>query len=331
MSDNELLSEEEILALVEMGEGVEGEAFNLNPSAKGYDIASEDSSLTSHLSSLDMTNERFARLLRISLKSLLRYQPKIESKQVEVERFGTYMASLSTPISLNIVKIPPLRGSMLIIIDPQLIFNSLDSFFGGAGSHTEISGIRDFTPTEYRVIQMILQRVFHDMKTAWAPLQTITFEFVSSEVNPQFTSIVDDNDLVIINRFNIEMAHDINGSIEIIYPYAAMKPILYLLRNQVVGDSDIDDERIWNNYLKVAIEDVDLDVKADLANPQISLLELRNLKVGDVIPIKMPETVTVTSKGIPLFNGVYGSSNGQAAVKIVGEGTMDDYNIDIWD
>lgn len=331
MSDNELLSEEEILALVEMGESDEAEAYNLDSDADGYDIASEDSSLTSHLGSLDMVNERFARLFRVSLKSLLRYQPKIESLPVDVERFATHMGSLTTPISLNVIKIPPLRGSMLIIIDPQLIFNSLDSFFGGAGSHTEISGIRDFTPTEYRIIQMILQRVFQDMKLAWAPLHSVAFEFINSEVNPQFTSIVDDNDLIIINKFNIEMAHNINGSIEIIYPYSAMEPIRDLLRNQVMGDSDIDDERIWNNYLKVAIEEVSLDVKSDLANPQISLLELRNLKVGDVIPIKMPETVTVTAKGIPLFNGVYGSSNGQAAVKIMGEVTLDVYEVDLWD
>ena len=331
MSDSELLSEEEILALVKMGEKEGVEAYNLAPDAEDYDISSEDSSLTSHLGSLDMINERFARLLRTSLKSLLRYQPKIEAQQVDVQRFGTHMDSLATPISLNVVKIPPLRGSMLIIIDPQLIFNSLDSFFGGSGSHTEISGIRDFTPTEYRIIQMILQRVFQDMKTAWAPLQAVAFEFVSSEVNPQFTSIVEDNDLVIVNKFNIDMAHDINGSIEIVYPYASMKPIRDILRNQVMGDTDIDDERIWNNYLKVAIEEVDLDVKSDLANPQISLLELRNLKVGDVIPIKMPETVTVTSKGIPLFNGVYGSSNGHASVKIMGEVKLDDYEVDLWD
>ena len=331
MSDNELLSEEEIQALVKLGESDEGEAYNLDAETEEYDIASEDSTLTSHLGSLDMINERFARLFRISLKSLLRYQPKIEAQPVDVERFSAHMAGLTTPISLNVVKIPPLRGSMLIVIDPQLIFNSLDSFFGGAGSHTEISGIRDFTPTEYRIIQMILQRVFQDMKAAWAPMYTVAFEFINSEVNPQFTSIVEENDLVIINKFNIDMAHDINGSIQIIYPYAAMKPIRDLLRNQVIGDSDIDDERIWNNYLKVAIEDVDLDIKSDLANPQINLLELRKLKVGDVIPIKMPETVTVTSEGIPLFSGVYGSSNGHAAVKIMGEVKMDDYEVDLWD
>ena len=133
MSDNELLSEEEILALVEMGESDEAEAYNLDSDADGYDIAGEDSSLTSHLGSLDMVNERFARLFRVSLKSLLRYQPKIESLPVDVERFATHMGSLTTPISLNVIKIPPLRGSMLIIIDPQLIFNSLDSFFWWCG------------------------------------------------------------------------------------------------------------------------------------------------------------------------------------------------------
>ena len=180
MSENELLSEDEIQALVQADEQQAESPYNLDESAEQYDIASEDSTLTSHLGSLDMINERFARLFRTSLKSLLRYQPKIESQPVDVERFATFMSTLNTPISLNVVKIPPLRGSFLIIIDPQLIFNSLDSFFGGAGSHTEVTGIRDFTPTEYRIIQMLLQRVFHDMKLAWSPLYTIAFEYVNS-------------------------------------------------------------------------------------------------------------------------------------------------------
>lgn len=146
MSDSELLSEEEILALVKMGEKEGVEAYNLASDAEDYDISSEDSSLTSHLGSLDMINERFARLLRTSLKSLLRYQPKIEAQQVDVQRFGTHMDSLATPISLNVVKIPPLRGSMLIIIDPQLIFNSLDSFFWGLWvSHRDIGHQRFYT------------------------------------------------------------------------------------------------------------------------------------------------------------------------------------------
>ena len=45
----------------------------------------------------------------------------------------------------------------------------------------------------------------------------------------------------------------------------------------------------------------------------------------------MPETVTIASSGIPLFSGIYGSSNGNAAVKIVGEVKQDDYAVDLWD
>ena len=89
MSENELLSEDEIQALVTADAGDEVSPYNVDSAAEQYDIASEDSTLTSHLGSLDMINERFARLFRTSLKSLLRYQPKIESQPVDVERFAT--------------------------------------------------------------------------------------------------------------------------------------------------------------------------------------------------------------------------------------------------
>jgi len=328
MSDKELLSEEEILALVKRDESNEGEAYNLGVAARNYDIASEDSASASHLEALNMISERFVRSFRISLESLLRYQPKVESQPVVIERFSTYMSGLNTPLSLNVVKITPLRGSTLIIIDPQLIFNSLDGFFGGSGSHAEVSGIREFTPTECRVIQMILNCVFEDMKTAWEPVQPVSFAFLNAEVNPQFASIVDENDLVIIKKITITMAHGVVGNLEIVYPYASMDSIREQLRNQVVGESDIDNERVWNNYLKLSLEDVYLDIKSDLAHPKISLLELRNLKVGDVIPIKMSETVAVKCQGISLFSGIYGSSNSHASVKIMSETAIDNYEED---
>ena len=328
MSDKELLSEEEILALVERDESNEGEAYNLDVAAQNYDIASEDSASASYLGALKMISERFVRSFRISLESLLRYQPKVESQPVVIERFSTYMSGLNTPLSLNVVKITPLRGSTLIVIDPQLIFNSLDGFFGGSGTHAEVSGIREFTPTEVRVIQMILNCVFEDMKTAWEPVQPVSFAFLNAEVNPQLASIVDENDLVIIKKITITMAHGVVGNLQIVYPYASMDSIHEQLRNQVVGESDTDDERVWNNYLNLSLEDVYLDIKSDLAHPKISLLELRNLKVGDVIPIKMPETVAVKCQGISLFSGIYGSSNSHASVKIMSETAIDNYEKD---
>ena len=325
MSDKELLSEEEILALVKRDKSNESEAYNLDVVAENYDIAGEDSPLASHLGALNMISERFGRLFRVSLKTLLRYQPKVESQTVVAEQFSSYMSGLKAPVSLNVVTMTSLPGSVLVIIDPPLIFNSLDGFFGGSGSQPSEPGIRDFTPTELRVVERILDSVLEDMRTAWEPVFPVSFKFLNSEVNPQFVSIVDDNDLVIIKKITITMTHGVVGTLQIVYPFASMKPIREQLRNQVVGHSDIAAERVWNNALKLAIEDVYLDIKSDLANPKVSLLELKNLQVGDVIPIKMPETVEVKSQGISLFSGIYGSANNHASVKIMSKEVIDNY------
>jgi flagellar motor switch protein FliM len=52
--------------------------------------------------------------------------------------------------------------------------------------------MREFTPTESRVIQMIVQGVFSDLKKSWEPVYKLNFEHVTSEINPQFAQIVDD-------------------------------------------------------------------------------------------------------------------------------------------
>ena len=61
------------------------------------------------------------------------------------------------PTNLNLVKINPLRGTALIVLDPKLVFAVVDNFFGGTGRHAKIEG-REFTATEQRIIHMLLRR-----------------------------------------------------------------------------------------------------------------------------------------------------------------------------
>ncbi len=195
----------------------------------------------------------------------------------------------------------------------------MDRFFGGGGkSRTTVEGMREFTPTESRVIQMIVQGIFSDMEKSWEPVYKLNFEHVTSEINPQFAQIVDDTDLVIVSEFTIEMANDITGSIQVVYPFGAMKPIRHLLKNQVQADYADERDRIWKHQLKDCVKDVELDLKSDLAYPRISLLDLMNLKVGDIIPIKMPDTVIVQVEGVPTYEGIYGTVNGHAAIRMLG-------------
>ena len=321
---SQLLSQEEIDALVTIADADSSGfsspgIYKTNPNAKFYDLASEDSGLVAHLGALEMISDRFSRLFRVTLSGMLQYQPKIRVAELRVESFQDYRKQLKIPLSLNIIKLDGLRGNGLIVIEPQIIFNSLDRFFGGGGkSRTTVEGMREFTPTESRVIQMIVQGVFSDLKKSWDPVYKLDFEHVNSEINPQFAQIVDDSDLVIISDFEIEMANDISGTIQVVYPFGAMKPIRHLLKNQVQADYADERDRAWKRQLKDCVKDVELDLKSDLAYPRISLLDLMNLKVGDIIPIKMPDTVLVQVESVPTYEGIYGTVNGHAAIRLLG-------------
>ena len=321
---SQLLSQEEIDALVTNADADSSGfsspgIYRTNPNAAIYDLASEDSGLVAHLGALEMISDRFSRLFRVTLSGMLQYQPKIKIAELRVESFADYRKQLKVPISLNIIKLDGLRGNALFVIEPQIIFNSLDRFFGGGGkSRTTVEGMREFAPTESRVIQMIVQGIFSDMKKSWEPVYKLNFEHVTSEINPQFAQIVDDTDLVIVSEFTIEMANDITGSIQVVYPFGAMKPIRHLLKNQVQADYADERDRIWKLQLKDCVKDVELDLKSDLAYPRISLLDLMNLKVGDIIPIKMPDTVIVQVEGVPTYEGIYGTVNGHAAIRLLG-------------
>src|SRR3546814_7366746 len=49
-----------------------------------------------------------------------------------VMKFGEYVHSLYVPTSLNLVKIKPLRGTALFILDAKLVFKLVDNFFRSA-------------------------------------------------------------------------------------------------------------------------------------------------------------------------------------------------------
>ncbi|HHZ70168.1 MAG TPA: flagellar motor switch protein FliM [Methylococcaceae bacterium] len=320
MNRNELLSEEEIDALVSnTGEGT-GNAggYNTDIAVESYDLTMEDSTLTTQLGALEMVCDRFSRLFRTTLVGMLRYQPKIKVSELRVETFGDYRNAIKLPVSMNVARIRPLRGTALFVIDPNLIFNTLESFFGGQGKSTsDNDNVREFTPTETRVIEMLLQDIFKDLVESWKPICGINFEYLSSEINPQFVTIAEENDPVIIKHFSIEMMNDVTATLEIVYPFATMKPIKDLLKKQVSGNSTDERDAAWHKKLFDAICDVDLEIRSNIAHPKITLYDLVNFKEDLIIPIKVGDTLPLVIEGVPIFDGLYGTTNGHAAIKVL--------------
>jgi len=318
MSANDLLSQEEIDALlhgVDSGDlGDDGDSDVDADSVKAYDFASQDRIVRGRLPTLEMINERFARLFRTSLFNMLRRTADISVSAVRMQKFSEFVHSLFVPTSLNIIRVKPLRGKGLLVIDPKLVFSVVDNYFGGSGRfHTKIEG-RDFTPTENRVIQLLLELAFADMQEAWRPVFKVRFEYIGSEVNPQFANIVSPSEVVVVTSFHVDLESG-GGEFHVCMPYAMVEPIRELLDAGVQSDRGERDER-WERSLRDQILNAQVELSSILTEATLSLGQVSHLEKGDIIPIEMPELVEVSAADVPVFRAKLGVFDGNYSLKI---------------
>jgi len=314
MSGQEVLNQDEIDALLN---GVDAGVVDTEPAAdpalaRQYDFSREMRIVRGRMPTLEMVNERFARQLRVTLYNLLRRTVEMSVGQISMKKFSEYTHSLVLPINLNLVRIHPLRGSALFVLDPKLVFAIVDNFFGGVGRHAKIEG-REFTATEMRVVHMLLRGAFSDMKEAWQPIASIDLEYQHSEMNPNFASIVTPSEVVVVCPFQIELDGG-GGALHIVLPYSMIEPLREVLDSGVQSDRAEQDER-WLASLKDCLQDAEVELTTMLGHGSITLSQLVSMRPGDVLPCDFAGKATVNAEGVPLFRGAFGVSRGQQCVR----------------
>ena len=316
MAVQDLLSQDEIDALLHgVDDGLVQTEMAAEPgSVKSYDLTSQDRIVRGRMPTLEMINERFARYTRISMFNLLRRSADVAVGGVQVMKFGEYVHSLYVPTSLNLVKIKPLRGTALFILDAKLVFKLVDNFFGGDGRHAKIEG-REFTPTELRVVRMVLEQAFIDLKEAWQAIMEVNFEYINSEVNPAMANIVGPSEAVVVSTFHIELDGG-GGDLHVTMPYSMIEPVREMLDAGFQSDLDDQDER-WVNALRQDVLDVDVPIGATVARRQLRLRDILHMQPGDIIPVDMPETMIMRANGVPAFKVKMGSHKGNLALQVI--------------
>jgi flagellar motor switch protein FliM len=314
----EFLSQDEVDSLLR---GVTGETEDTAQDAgpadgvRPYNMATQERIVRGRMPTMEIINERFARLLRIGLYNFIHRSAEVSVGPVRVLKFSEFIRNLPVPANLNLVQIKPLRGNSLFIFDPNLVFLVVDSLFGGDGRfHTRVEG-REFTQTEHRIIQQMLGVVFETYGKAWEAVHKLEFEFVRSEVNPQFANIATPNEVVVITTFEVEF-NGVGGSIHICKPYSMIEPLRELLYSTMQGDHVIADKR-WLHMLSKQIQAAEIELTAVLGQSKTTVDQVLKMKVGDFMPMDVPENVVAHVSGVPVMECKYGVFNNQYALKVV--------------
>lgn len=313
---DEILSQDEVDALLKgvLGETEEEKPAEEQGGVRSYDIGKQERIVRGRMPTLEIINERFARNLRIGLYNFMRRTAEISVSPVKVQKYSEFMRNLVVPSNLNLMRFKPLRGLGLFIFDPNLVFLVVDNLFGGDGRfHMRVEG-RDFTPTEQRVIQRMLEVATAEYKKCWEPIYPIEFEYVRSEMNPQFANVATPSEVVVVTTFNIELGEG-GGDFHICTPYAMIEPIRDILSSTMQGERLEVDER-WERLMREQIQQAEVTLVANLGSARVTLRDIMNLKVGDVLSLDVPEAVLAEVDGVPVLECQYGVHNGQYALKV---------------
>jgi flagellar motor switch protein FliM len=311
------LSQEEVDALLE---GVTGESQKLveeeheRGEVRSYNISSQERIVRGRMPTMEIVNERFARNLRVGLFNFIRRSPEISVGPVTVQRYSAFLRELAVPTNFNIVAIRPLRGSGLIVCEPALVFGVIDTLYGGIGKfQSRIEG-RDFSATEQRVINRMVDVITEEYKKAWKGIYPLELEYQRSEMQPQFANIATPSEIVIATSFQLEIG-EITGAIHFCMPYATLEPIRDVLYSSTQGDS-IEVDRRWVNVLTQEIQAAEVTMVAELARADATVEQLLAMKPGDFIELDRRPRIELTVEGVPVFECNYGTHNAKYAIRI---------------
>ncbi|GIN91368.1 flagellar motor switch protein FliM [Siminovitchia terrae] len=277
--------------------------------------------------SLTRIYENFARLLTTLFSAHLRTYVHISVVSSGQVPYGEYIRSIDSMTFLNVIEIPPLKGRMIMEVQPDIAYAMMDRVLGGKG--TGMNKISLLTDIEMKLLTNLFQKTLAPLQEAWASISHIEPELSEIEVNPQFLQVVSPNETVVVVSMHAVIG-DTNGTINIMLPHVVLEPIISKLSAQYWMESGSKEKKPEAlDALKQSIKETNVEVDVELGKTYLTIRDFLALNKGDVFQLRnrIDEPLTVKIAGVPKFTGQPGMKHKHLAVQIlnmINEGDEDD-------
>lgn len=318
----EVLTQEEIDALLtsveDDGNGEAGaDIGTIVPGlghVRSFDFSRQSQSLSAGLPLLNVIHERFALQFCESIFNTLRCSNNVKFVGARGVSFTDYLHTLELPTHINFINLKPLKGLALAVFDNNLITNATSSFFGGSMKTEGVADKPDFTPSEMRIGNMLIQSVMSDLQLSWKADIEVHPEAKQTETNPDFAQLMNPAEQLLVNRFDI-IFEGTQGVFELAMPMAMIEPYRDQLSVTYQAEKR-EDQGTWAPVIIDELKATSVELSSTLGTAELTLGEVLKLDIGDIIPMDVIDTVTLYAEGVPIFDGEYGAFNDKNAIKI---------------
>lgn len=294
----DILSQDEIDALLQVvdDEGGEAEAEEapkeIAPQKQVtlYDFKRPNRVSKEQLRAFRGIHDKMARSLSSQISAIMRSIVEIQLHSVDQMTYGEFLMSLPSPTSFNVFSMKPLDGNGILEINPSIAFPMIDRLLGGKGDPYEST--REFSDIELNLLDTILRQMMQNLKEAWGPVAELFPTVDVKESSPNVVQIVAQNEIVIMVVMEIIIGHS-SGMMNICYPVITLESVLSRLASRDLMLSETSSKKSRNKELQALLGGAKVDVTAMLGGTNLSLKEVLDLSVGDIIRLDRAADDTV--------------------------------------
>ncbi len=323
MSD--LLSQNEIDSLLsDMSSGtvsvddILSDKFSKNE-VSNYDFRRPNRISKNQVRTLQNVHESFAESFGYFLVSKLQTLVNISITSVDQLFYSEFILSVSNPSCLYVFDIEGTDGNGIFEISPQLAFTIIERLLGGNADL--MPKARTITTIEQAVIKPVIEHALADLGKAWRSIAELNFKYERLEMEADFVQVAPSSEIVIVVSLDVNIGSN-TYLMNLCFPTFALEEVLARLNRQQVTTqtSKQSPNRIKENMdlLQQQISTTTLPIIAELGKAAISVKELLELQLGDIIKMKknINDEIELIIAGKRKLGARPGSSEGKKAVRI---------------
>ena len=310
----------ELLASIRQGDvpleaEAEPEAPKAKPAAVRFDLV-QGGTRSFELENFDLILDGFARNFSITLTNRLQRSVTVKRVSIEMMEFEKYLTQLAGCSSIAVIRLDPLRWGGLITMEDRIAFPAVELLLGASDDNRLVIPSRGLTTIEMSILRGVLSDACLDLTKAFDPVEKLDIALGKMENNPRLVNIVPPETLVVRSYFRIGL-NNLSGRFSLMIPRLSLEPLRDKLRKGTIGHAGAHTVS-WRDHIVQGLMETEASLEAQLAVLSLSLRDILNLKVGDVIELESckPDQLRILVEGKPKFWGASGVRNGKKAVRI---------------
>lgn len=285
---------------------------------KNYDFKTPKKLTKEQMKILLGIHENFARHLASYFSGVLRTYCEISVVSIEELPYYEYNNALNDSVMIGVFDVKPIEGSVLVDVSNTLTFTLIDRLLGGSGEGPAPE--HEYTEIETALMSKIYEQIAIFVKEAWNNLFETETEFQYIETNARLIQSMPMEEVVVIVTMDVSIG-TVKGTMGFSIPCINLEGIIEQLnRNKLLPKRQIDQtqEELLRETMLDHVRDSALELRGVLGKTQLTIQDITNLQVGDVIRVghQTDKYIQVQVGDKTWFCGIMGTSRNRKAVKV---------------